>query len=116
MNEQNKQMNQPENSLVKKESDEMDKWFEQQTKPIKPPLASKGINQFVLNMLIPGAGTLSRGKKQLGWIQLGMALGSIPLFFIKIPLALLVLVGAYIWSIYSGIQFMRDEESLYDID
>lgn len=76
------------------------------TPSVSAPVEAGGINHLVMNVLVPGLGSLVRGRTGLGAAQLGLALGAIPvLLFVSFWLALLMVVAAYGWSIASGIGF-----------
>jgi hypothetical protein len=69
------------------------------------PANAKGINGLVLNVIVPGLGTLLYGKTEIGVGQLLMAVLGIPVLFkLSIFLGLAMLVGAWIWSIVVGWQ------------
>lgn len=76
------------------------------TPSVAAPVQASGVNHLVLNCLVPGLGSLVRGRTGLGAAQLGLAVAAVPLLFFKFGLALLLFVGAYVWSITSGIRFL----------
>jgi hypothetical protein len=67
---------------------------------------ASGINHLVLNCVVPGLGSLVRGRYGLGAAQLGLIVVAFPMLFMgKFLLALLLAAIAYVWSIGSGIGF-----------
>ena len=75
------------------------------TPSVSAPIEAGGINHLAMNCIVPGLGSLVRGRYGLGLAQLGLALAAVPLLFIKFWLALLLGVVAYVWSVASGIGF-----------
>jgi hypothetical protein len=75
------------------------------TPSVSAPVEASGINHLAMNCFVPGLGSLVRGRYGLGMAQLGLLLVALPMLFIKWPLALLMGVAAYVWSIASGIGF-----------
>jgi hypothetical protein len=70
------------------------------------PASGKGINGFVLNLVIPGLGNLLYGRTEIGVGQLVMALLGIPMFWFSWIFALAMIGGAWIWSAVTGFQLM----------
>lgn len=76
------------------------------TPSVAAPVEQNGINHLAMNCVVPGLGSLVRGRYGLGLAQLGLLVAAIPtLILSKIWLALLMGLCAYIWSIASGIRF-----------
>ena len=76
------------------------------TPGVSAPIEAGGINHLVMNCLVPGLGSLVRGRTGLGVAQLGLLLGALPvMFMVRFVLGLLMIVVAYGWSISSGIGF-----------
>ena len=76
------------------------------TPSVSAPVEAGGINHLVMNCVVPGLGSLVRGRTGLGFAQLGLAVAALPVMvFIKFSLALLMILFAYGWSIVSGIRF-----------
>lgn len=76
------------------------------TAGVSAPVEAGGINHLVMNCVVPGLGSLVRGRTGLGMAQLGLAAAALPvLIFAKLWIALLMVVVAYGWSIKSGIGF-----------
>jgi hypothetical protein len=70
------------------------------------PASAKGVNGFVLNIFIPGLGTILYGKTEIGVGQLVLAGLGIPMFWFSWIFALAMIAGAWIWSIVTGFQLM----------
>ncbi len=79
---------------------------------ISAPVPQSGVNHLAMNCVVPGLGSLVRGRKGLGAAQLALAVLAVvmlPIYWkLTIPLAL----GAWIWSIVTGIGFVREGSSL----
>ncbi len=73
---------------------------------ISGPISAKGINGLVLNIIIPGLGTILYGKTEIGVGQLVLAGLGIPMFWLSWMFALAMIAGAWIWSIVTGFQLM----------
>lgn len=77
------------------------------TPDVSAPVDAGAVNHLAMNVFVPGLGSLVRGRYALGATQLGMAIASVPvLLFVKVWLAILLAVGAYAWSVASGIGFL----------
>lgn len=70
------------------------------------PASAKGVNGLVLNLIVPGLGTLMYGKTEIGVGQLAMAGLGIPMFWFSWMLALIMIAAAWIWSAVVGFQMM----------
>lgn len=81
------------------------------TPSVSAPVQASGVNHLVLNCLVPGLGSLVRGRSGLGVAQLGLFVAAVPLLFFKVWLALLLFALAYVWSIGSGIRFLSQPET-----
>jgi hypothetical protein len=68
------------------------------------PASAKGINGLVLNIIVPGLGTLLYGKTEIGVGQLVLALAGLPMMKLSIIFGLLMMAGAWVWSIVVGFQ------------
>lgn len=82
--------------------------------PSAAPAKGKSINGLVLNVIIPGVGSLVCGKMS-GLAMLGLLfLGLIFLFvlpgFSKV-LAVVPVIAAWIWSIIAGVALLNDRET-----
>lgn len=77
---------------------------------ISAPVSQRGLNHLVLNCIIPGLGSLAHGKKGLGWSQLVLALASVPFFLYHWYFGLPLLMGAYLWSLISGLEFVKERQ------
>lgn len=94
--------------LVKKPESSLTKTTWQAT-GISPGMSQRGLNHLVLNCLVPGLGSMLHQEMRLGSTQLVLALGSIPLFFFAWYAGLLALLSAYVWSIASGVRFIKED-------
>lgn len=78
------------------------------------PAAGRAINGLVLNILIPGVGSLVAGRIT-GLFMLLLLLGGFVSFFI-LPswfkfAGILPIVAAWIWSIIAGIQLLSQKQT-----
>lgn len=74
---------------------------------IAAPVSQTGINHLAMNAVIPGLGSLVRGQRGLGAAQLGLAVLAIPVLWKSIMLGLLMFAGAWVWSLVTGIGFVK---------
>ncbi len=74
---------------------------------VSAPVEQTGINHLAMNCIIPGLGTLVRGRTGLGAGQLGLAAAGVFILFHSILLGLLAILAAYVWSIATGVGFVR---------
>jgi hypothetical protein len=81
------------------------------TPSVSAPVEASGINHLALNCVVPGLGSLVRGRYGLGLAQLGLAGAAVPMLFFHFWLALLMAAMAYVWSIASGIGFASQSAS-----
>lgn len=81
------------------------------TPSVSAPVQAGGVNHLAMNCIVPGLGSLVRGRTGLGAAQLGLAVAAVPLLFFKFWLALLCAAIAYGWSIASGIGFLSQPET-----
>ena len=80
---------------------------DEQKPAFSPGASSKSVNALVLNLILPGLGTIVGGKPALGAGQIALFLVGIPLIFFFF-LGLLVMAGAWIWGAITGFQMMSD--------
>ena len=73
---------------------------------ISPPAEGTAVAALVLNIIIPGAGSLVAGRTSMGVVQLVMWVVSFPLCFVLIGFPMLLAV--WIWSLVSGIQILEE--------
>lgn len=76
------------------------------TPSVSAPVEASGVNHLVLNCVVPGLGSLVRGRYGLGLLQVGLLVAAVPALFFKLWLGLLLAVVAYVWSIGSGVGFL----------
>jgi TM2 domain-containing membrane protein YozV len=73
--------------------------------PVAPAANPRGINAFVLNLIIPGLGSLYAGRWNPGAIQLGLfVLGILSLWSL---FGLALIVAAWIWSATFGYRLLQ---------
>jgi len=78
----------------------------------RPPAKGKNVNGLVLNVILPGLGSLVCGQKS-GALMLGLLILGILMFFIM-PwwgsklLGILPIVAAWIWSIVAGVGLLSE--------
>lgn len=75
---------------------------------ISPPSEGTAVTALVLNIIIPGSGSLIAGRTSQGVIQLVMWVVSFPLMFVLIGFPMLLAV--WIWSLVSGIQILEESK------
>ncbi len=69
------------------------------------PDQSKAILVLILNILIPGVGTIIYGETQRGVIQLVLLIvGWITTFII---IGIFIILGAWIWALIDGINYYK---------
>lgn len=79
------------------------------TPSVSAPADASGLQQMVLNFIVPGGGSLMRGAIGTGALQFGMAVASVPvLFFVAWWLGVLMFVTAWVWSAYSGVRYFNN--------
>lgn len=79
---------------------------------ISAPVSQGGVNHLAMNVVVPGLGSLVRGRRSLGLAQLGLAVAGVPMLFFVWWLGLLMMLGGWCWSVASGIGFVRQRSSL----
>ncbi|HWE29398.1 MAG TPA: hypothetical protein VHB97_15420 [Polyangia bacterium] len=75
---------------------------------ISPPSEGTAVTALVLNIIIPGAGSLVAGRTSQGVVQLVLWVVSFPLMFVLIGFPMLLAV--WIWSLVSGIQILEESK------
>lgn len=82
------------------------------TPGVSAPIPAANFTHLVLNCVVPGLGTLLHGQTGKGAVQLGLAIGALPvLIYVKFWLALLMVVVAFGWSIATGVSFLNTSTS-----
>jgi hypothetical protein len=78
-----------------------------------PGAKGKNVNGLVLNVIVPGVGSLVCGHK-IGFAMLGLVLLGILLFFMPLGwgrlLGLFPIAGSWIWSILEGWKLLSEKE------
>ncbi|HEX9105103.1 MAG TPA: hypothetical protein VF997_22985 [Polyangia bacterium] len=75
---------------------------------ISPPSDGTAVTALVLNIIIPGVGSLVAGRTSQGVVQLVLWVVSFPLMFVLIGFPMLFAV--WIWSLVSGIQILEESK------
>jgi TM2 domain-containing membrane protein YozV len=75
---------------------------------IGPPAEGVAVTALVLNVLVPGVGSLVAGRVGLGVGQLLLWVIGLPLCFVLIGFPMVL--AAWIWSLVSGIQILEDSK------
>jgi TM2 domain-containing membrane protein YozV len=75
---------------------------------IGPPSEGTAVTALVLNIVIPGAGSLVAGRTSQGVLQLVLWVVSFPLMFVLIGFPMLLAV--WIWSLVTGIQILEESK------
>jgi hypothetical protein len=75
---------------------------------ISPPAEGVAVTALVLNVLMPGVGSLVAGRVGLGIGQLTLWIVGLPLCFVLLGIPMVL--GAWIWSLVSGIQILEDSK------
>ena len=74
------------------------------------PASSGTIVALVVNLFLPGVGTILGGKGGLGAGQLVMFILGIPMLFFFFPLGLIaglaMIIGSWVWGVITGVQMM----------
>jgi hypothetical protein len=85
--------------------------IQQKVPGVSGPIEQTGVNHLAMNVVIPGLGSLVRGQTGMGAAQLGLTLLAIGVLFTGHVLAgLLMWLGAWIWSLVSGIGFLKEKK------
>ncbi len=72
---------------------------------VKAPDQSKAILVLILNIVLPGVGTIIYGETTRGVIQLAIYIAGFILTFIVVGFFLIV--GAWIWALVDGINYYK---------
>jgi TM2 domain-containing membrane protein YozV len=75
---------------------------------IAPPAEGTAVTAMVLNVLLPGVGSLVAGRVGIGIGQLVLWIVGLPLCFVLIGLPMVL--GAWIWSLLTGIQILEESK------
>ena len=75
---------------------------------VSPPSEGTAITALVLNLIIPGVGSLVAGRTSQGVVQLVLWVVSFPLMVVLIGFPMLLAV--WIWSLVSGIQILEESK------
>ncbi len=84
---------------------------------ISGPISGKAINGLVLNLLLPGLGSLYVGRSDVGTKQLALFGGGVFCFLLGFLVhvlffvAPLLLIGAWLWSLIVGVQIYTEGNS-----
>lgn len=72
-----------------------------------PPASTRSVRALVLNLILPGVGSLSAGRPVEGALQVALFLVGIPLLFV-FGLGALCMLAAYVWGVVLGVRLMAD--------
>jgi hypothetical protein len=75
------------------------------------PASATAIKGLVLNVVMPGLGSILYGNTQQGAGMLALAVLGIPVLFWHIVLGILMMLGAWGWSIVAGVQMLSSDAS-----
>ncbi len=75
---------------------------------ISPPSEGTAVTALVLNLIIPGSGSLVAGRTSQGVLQLVLWVVSFPLMFVLVGFPMLLAV--WIWALVSGIQILEESK------
>jgi TM2 domain-containing membrane protein YozV len=75
---------------------------------VSPPSDGTAVTALVLNIIIPGTGSLIAGRTSQGVVQLVLWVISFPLMFVLIGFPMLLAV--WVWSLVSGIQILEESK------
>ncbi len=75
---------------------------------ISPPTDGTAVTALVLNLIIPGVGSLVAGRTSQGVVQLVMWVVSFPLCLVLIGFPMLL--ATWIWALVSGIQILEESK------
>lgn len=80
---------------------------------ISAPVSQTGFNHLAMNVVVPGLGTMVRGRRGQGAAQLGLFVAGIPVvFLVAWWLGLLMMLGGWGWSVATGIGFLRQKSGM----
>jgi TM2 domain-containing membrane protein YozV len=75
---------------------------------VSPPSDGTAVTAMVLNLIIPGVGSLVAGRTSQGVVQLVMWVVSFPLCLVLIGFPMLL--ATWIWSLVTGIQILEESK------
>lgn len=75
---------------------------------VSPPSDGTAVTALVLNIILPGVGSLVAGRTSQGVLQLVLWVVAFPLCFVLIGFPMLL--GVWIWSLVTGIQIMEESK------
>lgn len=75
---------------------------------VSPPSDGTAITALVLNIILPGVGSLVAGRTSQGVLQLVLWVVAFPLCFVLIGFPMLLAI--WIWSLVSGIQILEESK------
>ena len=73
---------------------------------VSPPAEGTAVAAMVLNVIIPGSGSLVAGRVAVGVVQLLLWVIGVPLSFVLIGIPMVL--AAWIWSLVTGIQILEE--------
>jgi len=75
-----------------------------------PPTEAQAVVGLVLNLCIPGAGSLVAGKPGPGAAQLAMLIAGLPLCFVIVGFP--IVFASWLWALMTGVQAMQEAKGL----
>jgi TM2 domain-containing membrane protein YozV len=80
------------------------------TRVTAPPTEAQAVVGLVLNLCIPGAGSLVAGKPGPGVAQLAMLIAGLPLCFVIVGFP--IVFASWLWALMTGVQAMQEAKGL----
>ncbi len=81
------------------------------TEGVSAPAEQTGVNHLAMNVFVPGLGSLVRGHSGMGVAQFGLSiLGLGGIFTGHFLFGLLMIIGAWGWSVAVGIGFLKSKK------
>jgi TM2 domain-containing membrane protein YozV len=74
------------------------------------PTEAQAVAGLVLNLCIPGAGSIVAGKPGPGVAQLAMVIAGLPLCFVIVGFP--IVFAAWLWALMTGVQAMQEAKGL----
>jgi TM2 domain-containing membrane protein YozV len=78
--------------------------------PTNPPSEAQAVTGLVLNLCIPGVGSLVAGKPGPGIAQLAMLIAGLPLCFVLVGFP--IVFAAWLWALMTGVQALQESKGL----
>lgn len=75
-----------------------------------PPTEAQAVAGLVLNLCVPGVGSLVAGKSGPGVAQLAMLIAGLPLCFILIGFP--IIFASWVWALMTGVQALQEAKGI----